>query len=64
MNTPKDVSTALKIEFPINSPNLTVSQPWVRSTELCKSGDAIIIHHFEDSKVCVFYILLKEYFIF
>lgn len=49
-NTDEALKEALRVAFPIGSPNVTVTDPWTKKAETCQwSSDSSLIHHFEDT---------------
>lgn len=50
MNTNPTIMAALQAQFPVGSPNITVSDPWVKKAETCTwKTDSNLVHHFEDT---------------
>lgn len=50
MNTNSRIMAALQTQFPVGSPNITVSDPWVKKAETCTwTTDSNLVHHFEDT---------------
>ncbi len=50
MKTDPIIVEALKSAFPVGSPNITVSEPWVKKAETCSwNSDSNLVHHFEDT---------------
>lgn len=50
MDTDPSIINALKSSFPAGSPNITVSDPWVKKAETCSwKTDSNLVHHFEDT---------------
>jgi hypothetical protein len=50
MQTDPEIKSLLRNAFPVGSPNITVSDPWVKKAKTCGwSTDSSLVHHFEDT---------------
>ena len=53
LNTSEAVRRVAAAQFPPGSPNLTVSEPWVKKGDLCDVGhgtdDVLAVHHLQDA---------------
>jgi hypothetical protein len=51
-STPKAARVQMQLEFPIGSPNLTVSKPWLKNAHTCElaSYDSTALHHFAETR--------------
>jgi hypothetical protein len=50
MKTDPTIQSLLRAAFPVGSPNITVSDPWIKKAQTCGwSADSNLVHHFEDT---------------